>query len=56
MILSSNVSSEKIFLFFSRLGKSIPDLVRLSGPRRMGFHFEDEPELHCQKQWETQDW
>jgi hypothetical protein len=34
-ILSSNVSSEKIFLFFSLFGKSIPHLVRLSDLRRM---------------------
>jgi hypothetical protein len=34
MILSSHVSEEKIFLFFSRLGNSIPNLVRLSGRRR----------------------
>jgi len=30
-ILSENVSDEKIFLFFSLLGKSIPHLVLLSG-------------------------
>jgi hypothetical protein len=30
MILSSHVSDEKIFLFFSLLGNSIPNLVRLS--------------------------
>jgi hypothetical protein len=35
MILSSHVSDEKIFLFFSLLGNSIPHLVRLSGLRRM---------------------
>jgi hypothetical protein len=35
MILSSHVSDEKIFLFFSLLGNSIPNLVRLSGLRRM---------------------
>src|SRR6266566_2144781 len=34
MILSSHVSDEKIFLFFSLLGNSIPNLVRLSGQRR----------------------
>ncbi len=34
MILSSHVSDEKIFLFFSLLGNSIPNLVRLSGRRR----------------------
>jgi len=34
MILSENVSDEKIFLFFSLLGNSIPYLVRLSGHRR----------------------
>src|SRR6266702_311328 len=32
-ILSENVSDEKIFLFFSLLGKSIPHLVLLSGLR-----------------------
>jgi len=37
MILSENVSDEKIFLFFSLLGNSIPHLVRLSGRRRMMF-------------------
>jgi len=37
MILSENVSDEKIFLFFSLLGNSIPYLVRLSGLRRMMF-------------------
>ncbi len=31
MILSENSSDEKIFLFFSLLDNSIPDLVRLSG-------------------------
>jgi len=35
MILSSHVSDEKIFLFFSLLGNSIPNLVRLSGRRRV---------------------
>jgi hypothetical protein len=30
MILSENVSDEKIFLFFSLLDNSIPHLVRLS--------------------------
>jgi hypothetical protein len=38
MILSQNVADEKIFLFFSPLGNSIPDLVLLSGLRRMMFH------------------
>src|SRR6266704_5731544 len=33
-ILSENVSDEKIFLFFSLLGKSIPHLVLLSARRR----------------------
>jgi hypothetical protein len=33
MILSSHVSDEKIFLFFSLLGNSIPNLVRLSDQR-----------------------
>jgi hypothetical protein len=31
MILSQNVDDEKIFLFFSLLGNSIPNLVHLSG-------------------------
>jgi len=31
MILSSHVSDERIILFFSLLGNSIPNLVRLSG-------------------------
>jgi hypothetical protein len=35
MILSYNVSDEKIFLFFSLLGNSINELVLLSGPWRM---------------------
>ena len=34
MILSSHVSDEKIFLFFSLLSNSIPNLVRLSGRGR----------------------
>jgi hypothetical protein len=38
MILSSHVSDEKIFLFFSLLGNSIPNLVRLSGHRRTTAH------------------
>jgi hypothetical protein len=38
MILSSHVSDEKIFLFFSLLGNSIPNLVRLSGRRRTTRH------------------
>jgi len=38
MILSENVSDEKIFLFFSLLGNSIPYLVRLSGQRRTTAH------------------
>src|SRR6266567_1404070 len=42
-ILSENVSDEKIFLFFSLLGKSIPHLVLLSGLRRMTFQFGEEP-------------
>jgi hypothetical protein len=37
MILSQNVDDEKIFLFFSLRGNSIPDLVLLSGLRRMTF-------------------
>jgi len=37
-ILSENVSDEKIFLFFSLLGKSIPHLVLLSGRRRTTAH------------------
>src|SRR6266568_4893431 len=36
-ILSENVSDEKIFLFFSLLGKSIPHLVLLSGHWRWLF-------------------
>jgi hypothetical protein len=38
MILSSDVSDEKIFLFFSLFGNSIPDLVRLSGRWRTSTH------------------
>jgi hypothetical protein len=41
MILSEIGSDEKIFLFFSRLGNSIPNLVRLSGHRRV--HFRSVP-------------
>jgi hypothetical protein len=37
MILSSHVSDEKIILFFSLFGNSIPNLVRLSGRRRMDY-------------------
>src|SRR5215470_17677042 len=33
MILSSHVSDEKFFFFLSLFGNSIPNLVRLSGPR-----------------------
>jgi hypothetical protein len=46
MILSSHVSDEKIFLFFSLLGNSIPNLVRLSGRRRMTFQFGATPLPH----------
>jgi hypothetical protein len=49
MILSQNVDDEKIFLFFSLLGNSIPNFVRLSGRRRTT---NDEKALglgrHCQ--------
>jgi len=41
-ILSFDVSNEKIFLFFSLFGNSIPNLVRLSGLRRT---VQDEKEL-----------
>jgi hypothetical protein len=45
MILSQNVDDEKIFLFFALLGNSIPDLVLLSGLRRMTLQLASEPRL-----------
>jgi hypothetical protein len=51
MILSENGFDEKIFLFFSLLDNSIPNLVRLSGLRRTtkdekGFGLHDPCPWH----------
>jgi len=43
-ILSENVSDEKIFLFFSLLGKSIPHLVLLSDTRAPPGKYEARPD------------